>query len=71
MALVEQVRSVRIAEVELVVEIHSARHHVLGERVCRLELEAIAKPPLPLNEQRIVMVDAGSDQRIDLAKGGC
>ena len=70
-ALIQQVGRVRIAEVELVIEVDAARHHVLGKRISSLESKPSAEPSLGLDEEGIVVVDAGANQRIDLTKAGC
>ena len=68
MALVEQVRSVRIAEVELIVEVNAMRHEVLGKSVGALERQAVAEATLALHKQRVVVVHPRCDERIDLAE---
>src|SRR5262249_5113473 len=70
MPLVEKIRSVGIAEVELVVEVDTLRHQVLGESICSLKPETSAEAPLSLHEERVVVVEAGCDQRVDLAEVG-
>ena len=67
MALVEQVGSVGVAEVELVIEIDAARHDVLGKRVSGLECQTVVESPLALHEECVVVVDAGADQGIELS----
>src|SRR5579864_1586141 len=68
MALIKQVGSVRVAEVKLIIEVNAARHDVLRERVGGLEGEPAPEPPLSLHKQRIVVVDAWGDERVDLAE---
>src|ERR1700688_191559 len=70
MALIEQVRGMRIAEVKLVIEVDASRHYVFRKRVGSLKSQSVAKTSLRLNEQRIVVVDAGRDQRVDLLESG-
>ena len=67
MALIQQVRSMRVAEIELIIEINSARHDVLGKRISGLEGQPVPESPLPLHEQRVVVVEAGADQGIELS----
>src|SRR5260370_33134745 len=70
MPLIQQVMSVYVAEVKLIVEVHTARHHVLRERIGSLEDQPAPETSLSLHEQRIVVVEAGGDQRVDLAETG-
>jgi hypothetical protein len=49
--LVEQIRRMRIAEVELVVEVHASRHHVFRKRISGLESQSVVEASLPLHEQ--------------------
>ena len=70
MSLVEQRRSVGIAEVELVVEVHPIEHHALGERVRKLHGNALRHAVLQLHEEGVVMVLPGADQFVDLVEVG-
>jgi hypothetical protein len=68
MALIQQVWSVRVAEVELIIKINAARHDVLGERVGALEGQTFPKSSLSLHKECVVVVDTGADQGIELAR---
>src|SRR5215470_12918932 len=70
MSLVEQIRSMSVTEVELIVEVDTARHEVLGECVCCLEAHSSAKTPLCLHEKRVVIVQARRDECVNLPKVG-
>src|SRR5260370_41341945 len=67
MALIQQVWSVRVGEVELIIEINAARHDVLGKRVGGLEGQAVPESSLPLHEECVVVVDTGTDQGVELS----
>jgi hypothetical protein len=68
MALIQQVRGVRIAEVELVIEINPSRHDVLGECVGDLERQAVVESSLPLQKERIVVVETWANERVELSR---
>ena len=65
MALIQQVWSVRIAEVELIIEINAVRHNVLGKRVGGLEGQTVPESSLPLHEECVVVIDTRADQGIE------
>ena len=56
MPLVEQRSGVRIAEVELIVEVHPIQHDALGEGVGKLQDKAVRHAALQLHEERVVIV---------------
>src|SRR5208283_2054775 len=70
MPLIQQRRCVRIAEVELVIEIHAVKHDALRPRVRRLQGESTRHATLQLEEQRVVMILRWADQFVDLAEIG-
>src|SRR5580704_19233370 len=67
MSLIQQVGSVRVAEVELIIEINAARHDVLGKRIGALEGQTLSESSLPLDEECVVVVDTRADQGIELS----
>ena len=67
MALIQQVWSVRVAEVELIIEINAVRHDVLGKRVGGLEGQTVPESSLPLHEECVVVVDTRADQGVELS----
>src|SRR5580692_11612373 len=68
MPLVQQGRCVSIAEVELIIEVHSVPHNALGECVGNLQGEALRHAALQLYEERVVMILSRTDQFVDLAQ---
>src|SRR5580704_15274667 len=67
MALIQQVGSVRGAEVKLIIKINPARHDVLGKCVGGLEGQTVPESSLPLHEECVVVVDTRADQGVELS----
>jgi hypothetical protein len=70
MPLVQQRRSVGIAEVELIVEVHAIEHNALGKRVSKLQGNVLCHAALQLYEERIVMVLRRADEFVDPTQVG-
>src|ERR1700675_4346081 len=67
MSLIQQVWSVRVAEVELIIEIIAVRHNILGKSVGGLERQTAPESSLALHEECVVVVYARADQGIELS----
>src|SRR5208282_85271 len=57
-----------VAEVELIVEIHSVEHDALGVGVAKLQRKALRQAVLYLHEQRVVVILRRADEFLDLAE---